>query len=315
MPRRVRREQMIVVVSAAAILVGAAMIWRTVGSGGASPNRPTVGLEGVIATFDRQAATGAAIDLPPPAREPLDENPRAAEAVERAERAVGAALRDAPDRRRWRGGAEPVDQGPKLATSEQRRKLADLVARWLTLRAAIATDAYVEWMLGRGCEWRTEYEEQTPPHAAYAHYAGEPPSEEIARREIFRVPFEGGLRDKGGVTRPVELASMEMRFGRCAGGSIEQCLMPDQPGERWWVGSYLTGARSHFVPPVTYEQVVARHGEALCAIVYLACRTATDNWSTYRVLCYFDPESEIWHIHALAHQSLTANTMGVAVEF
>jgi len=313
MMKRLRWDIVVAGASAAAIVVSAALIWRTFGGGRASEGGSDE-LEAVIESFEEASASRDSIELPGPTGATLADDAAAADSVQAAQRAVAAALRDAPDLRKWRGGVEPPNQGPKLATSEQRSALADMVAHWLTFRSAIATDAYIEWMLGRGYEWRTDDFEDMMVDQTYRHYTGEDLPPDSSRRDVFETLFEAGLRARAGVTRPAELVSMEMRFALCQGEQIEQCAFPDEPGYRWWISRYSTGARPHFQPPRTYEQVVERDGEALCAVVNLACRTAADAWSTYRVLCYFDPESEVWRIDALLHSSLSADTLGVGVE-
>jgi len=217
-------------------------------------------------------------------------------------------------------------------TDRQRRSLVETLADIVHLRAQADADAYAEWMRGRGCTLRGEalrkQIEEWP--GRFETHAGRELKPDDTPWTIFRAAFEGELKDgRGGASRPQGLATgqnaMEVLVGvfdpdrHDLSGTFDQPFFPimwargqeayASAGGRtpewdegmsdlhWFTGQGYNG-RAHWTPPVTYKEVVERDGRALLADAHFVIRTSDAALPT-RVLLYYEPQTNIWHIEGL----------------
>lgn len=219
-----------------------------------------------------------------------------------------------PDLRRDAPAAVPN------VSSEKRRELARLVAEWLTVRATGDPIAYAAWMRSRGRQLRPleEIESDSNPalKSAYDWAAEQIPGGNSDRLRLFREIYRLQFERTNGALRPVAIAGgdnggVEMRFGRCATERISHGLISGAD-TRWLAGTARGGLR-HWDPPATYEEVLQRDGEALCAVVFVGMQGATGKWIPLRLYAYFDPEGGGWRIHNVAIGN--TSDLGWRVEF
>lgn len=236
------------------------------------------------------------------------------EAVEASAATLREALAVAPDRRTWRVGVVPDNQGDGVVTPEQRAALAAHIAEWLALRAAGDPDAYGDWRRSQGYRLRDDDLDNDARAGSYEYYTGALPPEGIAPDQLFRVLWENSLSRHLGALRPAHIAAPEMRFARCIEEVIEHDMFPNEPSDLWWSGRSVAPSRRHWLPPITYEQVLERDGEALCAGVYVATRSAKGGWVTYKIYAYYDSAGGQWHIDYVAFSPLNRSTAGITIE-
>lgn len=213
------------------------------------------------------------------------------------------ALRSAPDlsppdlRRDFPGRQVDVDREPRAA-------LARTIGEWLTIRSTGDPGLYTAWMRARGRELRLSEELEADPvlESAYEWAADQLPAEHRDRLAQFAVIYRAQFDRTDDALRPVAIAGgegggVEIRFGRCTGGRPAEELMSGAD-VRWLAGSAIGGLR-HWRPPTSYPEVIRRDGEALCALVYIACQGANGRWIPTRIQVYFDPGGGGWCIDSV----------------
>ncbi|RMD61195.1 MAG: hypothetical protein D6824_08340, partial [Planctomycetota bacterium] len=230
--------------------------------------------------------------------------------------ALSQRIASAGDERVWRSGAPPAGQGDAVATPRQRQAMAQLVAQWLALRATEDVDGYVAWMRRQGFSWSDEEPSLSGKDVGYRWLTGKDLTPEVSREELFRTLWLGLLRAFDGALRPVAIGPVELRFGLCDAQrrNLEDCLMPDEPLDRWWIGWGVGAARRHFTPARSLEEALQRQGKALASAAFVMTRGADGGLVSYKVYAFWDPQAGRWTLESVHFIPLERNALNMAME-
>lgn len=230
---------------------------------------------------------------------------------------VAMAVQNAPDHRRWKDATTGRQPRPNDISKEQRAKLAQLFADWVTLRADADSAGYISWMENRGGRLRTDDPKIDGRDKSYEAATGIPYSENVTDEELFASMFDATMRWQDGIIRPVDLADIEMRFGWCRSSQpdIENELIPDQYALLWWGGKTTHSGIRYFDAPRTYEKVLQRSNRVLGGAVFAACLGQSGDWIVIRFYAYWDPTAKDWWINNITATNLSGRMIGTGIVY
>jgi len=202
--------------------------------------------------------------------------------------------------------AQPFTVDPPPTSVEQ--KLYTRIAEWLQLRHEGDPYAYAEWARSRGCVLTLTLdgaEERFPNLGTeasraevYEHHTGEPPSGDLSPMEYFVFSFRTTLALQDDLLRPAAIATgpqaAHVLFKRVPRG------LHLVPLERWegadlWHSGRTAGSALHWAPPVLFDELLERDGEALGALVLSAVKNIHGEWVPTMFTAYWAPTYEDWY--------------------
>ena len=196
-------------------------------------------------------------------------------------------------------------------TEEQRRLLAETVAKFIGFRATKDADGYADWMRSRGCTLTLDTPgAEIPPDLQmenlkqnYNAFAGEPMPEKMSAYEIYQRMFELELDCMGtSLLVPdsfVTGTGVAVLYRRVTNDSpIAGAPFSLEPltSIQLWDGVSSMSGEQHWTPPVTEESLLARDGVVLIADVLLATRSPHGQFAPLSLSLVLDPETDLWQI-------------------
>lgn len=212
-------------------------------------------------------------------------------------------------------GAEKVSNQDNYfqPTDEMKRSLAELMAMWLDLRARADAEGYAAWMQSRGYVYALRHPRGRDHYhmddwslsGSWRRYSGEEPPEDLNQidpERFFRLAFVGSLEAQRGMMRSEKVSRrMQIYFQEVDAYRYDTrpTGLNDWPEGDYYEGYSVSGDRPHWMPPISYEEILDRDERALVAMIFLGALSAQGDWAPMCVAWYYDPVGETWHIESV----------------
>jgi len=223
------------------------------------------------------------------------------------------------DRQAFRAALEEVPHGPPpglpepdalppgvaaiTPAPEVHARLLTILEEFLAHLSSADPEAYASWMRSRGHELSRDEELFERCAGAWKYFTGEELPPDPDHDVLFDRLFSEQLMHADEQVRPVAFALADegarvryLRLGEQAVGASPSDLFIHTNDGIWrWVGYVVMGARKHWAPPVSLDEVVQRDGYVDCALVSISVLGATGDWIPANIFVYYDPQGEDWH--------------------
>ena len=208
----------------------------------------------------------------------------------------------------------PPGVQPLIPSEEVHRSMLDMIEGLLVRLNAVNPSAYVDWVRSRDHSLIDEFTLREIAEIGWPYIFNTEAPDDLEPIELFKKLHRGYLEHADGQVRPAAVSLDDqgariryLRFSEGAWSASPQSIFLYLNYEKQrWLGYSASSTRQLWIPPLSIEEVAARHGFVNRALVTIGLQTASGEWLPTIIASYYDPDDEEWYIETIAFVNVTS---------